>query len=203
MKKVIVTQRFSKDKKTNEIRDALDIRLTRYLLSLKIFPILIANSFGERSSIFTKHFLNETKPHGLILTGGEDFGKNIPRDRLENILLKYFIRKKKPILGICRGMQNLSLFFGSKLKKIKNHVNRRHSCEFLTKDKYFPKKIKCFHNYSINTCPKNFTVTVKSRDGSIESIKHNKHKWEGWMWHPERNYGDSKILKKRIIKIFK
>ena len=62
MKKVIVTQRFSKDKKTNEIRDALDIRLTRYLLSLKIFPILIANSFGERSSIFTKHFLNETKP---------------------------------------------------------------------------------------------------------------------------------------------
>jgi len=203
MKKVIVTQRLSKDKKTNEIRDALDIRLTRYLLSLKIFPILIANSFGEKSPIFIKRFVDEMKPHGLILTGGEDFGKNIPRDKVENLLLKYFTRKKKPILGICRGMQNLSLFFGSKLKKIKNHVNKKHHCQLPTNDKNFPKRIKCFHNYSINRCPKNFIVTVKSGDGSIESIKHNKYKWEGWMWHPERNYESSKILKKRIIKIFK
>lgn len=203
MKKVIVTQRFSKDKKTNEIRDSLDIRMIRFLLSLNILPILIPNSFGEKPEIFTKYFVNQIKPHGLILTGGEDFGKNKSRDKVENILLKYFTKKKKPILGICRGMQNLSIFFGAKLKKIKNHIKVRHNCEFCTNDKYFPRNIKCFHNFTIDKCPKNFVITVKSKDGSIESIKHNKHKWEGWMWHPERDYPFSKILKKRTAKIFK
>ena len=127
MKKVIVTQRLSKDKKTNEIRDALDIRLTRYLLSLKIFPILIANSFGEKSPIFIKRFVDEMKPHGLILTGGEDFGKNIPRDKVENLLLKYFTRKKKPILGICRGMQIMGTWAGAMITEVSDHVAVEHN----------------------------------------------------------------------------
>ena len=156
-----------------------------------------------------------TKPDGLILSGGEDIGINIRRDNLEKKLIKYFTRKKKPILGICRGMQVLSIFFGSNLKKlenkhfeyivekVKNHVNTRHECKPQTKDKLFPRSVNSYHNYAIKKCPKDFLVTTKSSDGTIESIKHLKYKWEGWMWHPERDKPFSKCLKNRALKIFK
>ncbi len=66
---------------------------------------------------------------GLILQGGVDihphtYGRSsdnmkyptdIVRDRYEIELIKAFIDQKKPILGICRGMQLLNIFFGGTL----------------------------------------------------------------------------------------
>ncbi len=203
MKKIIVTQRFYKDKKTGEVRDCADIRLSEFLLRLNLIPIFIPNFLGKMPSFYLKKFIQKTQPHGLILSGGEDLGKNLPRDYLEKNLLNHFTKKKKPILGICRGMQVLSIFFGSKLKKVKNHAKTRHKCELQTSDKLFPKTVNSFHNYAIKKCPKNFLTTSKSSDGTIESIKHLKNKWEGWMWHPEREKPFSKYLQDRVFKIFK
>ena len=203
MKKIIVTQRYFKDLKTGEVRDSIDIRLSEFLLKLNLFPIYIPNSLGSSPYLNLKKLINNLNPHGLLLSGGEDIGKNISRDNLEKNLLKYFIAKKKPILGICRGMQVLSSFFGSQTIKVKNHVRTRHKCKIQTSDKLFPKTIKCYHNYAINKCPKNFFITLMSEDGTIESIKHLKNNWEGWMWHPERDKPFLKCLKDRTLKIFK
>ena len=67
-------------------------------------------------------YLNIIKPEGLVLSGGEDFGVNKMRDLTEIKLLKYFVQKKKPIVGICRGMLLISKFFGAMLYKISGHV---------------------------------------------------------------------------------
>ena len=203
MKKIIVTQRYFKDFKTGEIRDSVDIRLSEFLLQLNLLPIFLPNNLGSTSYADLKQLIKNVNPNGLLLSGGEDIGKNISRDKLEKNLLKYFTAKKKPILGICRGMQVLSVFFGSKIIKVKNHVRTRRKCEIQTSDKLFPKTIKCFHNFAINKCPKNFFITMKSKDGTIESIKHLKNNWEGWMWHPERDKPFLKCLKDRTLKIFK
>ena len=118
----------------------------------------------------------------MLLSGGEDIGKNISRDNLEKNLLKYFIAKKKPILGICRGMQVLSSFFGSQTIKVKNHVRTRHKCKIKLAISFFQKQLSAF-TITLLKVSKNFFITLNVEDGTIESIKHLKNNWEGWMWH--------------------
>lgn len=201
MKKIIVTQRMYKDFDTKENKDCLDVRLSEFLIESKLLPIIAPNSLSKFSKKKFTEYLNIIKPEGLVLSGGEDFGVNKMRDLTEIKLLKYFVQKKKPIVGICRGMLLISKFFGAKLYKISGHVRTRHKCKFLTKDKLFPKSINSYHNFSIKNCPKHFYVTIKSEDSSIEAIKHKKFNWEGWMWHPEREK-KFKTFDKKLIKDF-
>ena len=202
MKKILVTQRMYKDKLTNEYRDTVDINLSKFIIESKLLPIIVPNSLSKYSKKIFNSYLKSVKPDGLLLSGGEDFGINKSRDLIEVKLLKYFIRKKLPIIGICRGMLLLSKFFGAKLGKISGHVRTRHASIILTKDKLFPQKINSYHNFNIKNCPKNFYVTVKSKDNSIEGIRHKKFNWEGWMWHPEREKKFNSNSKKRLFKIF-
>ena len=46
---------------------------------------------------------------------------------------------------------------------------------------------------------RNFRIIAIAQDGVIEAIIHKKHKWLGWMWHPERE----KKFNKKLIKIAK
>jgi len=202
MKKILVTQRMYIDKHTKEYRDAMDINLSKFLIESKLLPIIAPNSLSKFSNKNFDTYLNAIKPDGLLLSGGEDFGINKIRDITELMLLKHFTQKKLPIIGICRGMLLLSKFFGAKLGKISGHVRTRHQCIISTKDKLFPKNINSYHNFNIRNCPKNFYITVKSNDNSIEAIKHKKFKWEGWMWHPEREHKFNSYSKKRMFKIF-
>ena len=203
MKKIIVTQRMYKDFRTKENKDSLDVKLSEFLIESKLLPVIVPNSLSKFSKKKFNDYLNIIKPEGLVLSGGEDFGVNKMRDLTEIKLLKHFIQKKKPIVGICRGMLLISKFFGAKLYKIPGHVRTRHKCKFLTRDKLFPKSVNSYHNFSIKICPKNFYITVKSEDNSIEAIRHKKFNWEGWMWHPEREKKFNIFSKRRIIKIFR
>lgn len=202
MKKIIVTQRFSYNNKTKEKRDSIDIKLIDLLLKSNIYPIPIPNFFNSLDKKHFIKFLNTINPNGLLLTGGENFGVNKSRDNLEKKLLKYFTENKKPILGICRGAQMIAKFFGVKTIKVKNHVRVEHKSIFASEDKLFPKTINSFHDYGIKQCPKNFIVTILSKDNTIEAFKHKKFKWEGWMWHPEREKIFSMKSLKRIKRIF-
>lgn len=202
MKKIIVTQRLSYNNKTKEKRDSIDIKLIELLLKSNIYPIPIPNSLNSLDHKHLIKFLKTINPNGLLLTGGENFGVNKSRDNLEKKLLKYFTKNKKPILGICRGAQMIAKFFGVKTIKVKNHVRVEHKSIFASKDKLFPKTINSFHDYGIKQCPKNFIVTIFSKDRTIEAFKHKKFKWEGWMWHPERDKIISIKSLKRVKNIF-
>lgn len=71
----------------------------------------------------------------LLLTGGGDVSPcaysavdtnckdvDIKRDQLEFFYVNKFLKADKPILGICRGLQVVNVFFGGTLKqKISNH----------------------------------------------------------------------------------
>ena len=56
------------------------------------------------------------KPQGIIISGGNnlyDFEKtkeNLIRDRFELKMIKFAIRNKVPILGICKGFQLIAKF---------------------------------------------------------------------------------------------
>tara|TARA_E500000178_G_C16998657_1_gene744516 strand:+ start:997 stop:1608 length:612 start_codon:yes stop_codon:yes gene_type:complete len=202
MKKIIITQRLSINDKTREKRDSIDIKLINLLLKVDLYPVPIPNLFHLLEKKRFNKFMNTINPCGVILTGGENFGVNKSRDKLEKKLLEHFTSRRKPILGICRGAQMLAKFFGIKLIKVKNHVRVYHKTILASKDKLFPKSINSFHNYGINKCPENFITTVLNQDNTIEAFKHKKFKWEGWMWHPERDKIFSPQSLKRIQKIF-
>ena len=68
--------------------------------------------------------------------------------------------------------------------------------------KKWPNEVNSYHKWAIVDCPSNFEVKAHSDDNVIEAIRHKKLPWEGWMWHPERDNGDSKNLDTKLLKSF-
>ena len=47
---------------------------------------------------------------------------DIQREEIERKLIDFSFKTKTPLIGVCRGMQALGLYYGVKLFKIENHV---------------------------------------------------------------------------------
>ena len=197
MKNILITQRVIYLKKYNEFRDSIDQNLISWVIKLNINPILVPNNLIKEKRKL-ESFIKNNKPQGLILTGGDDIGKFLMRDKTENYLLNFFISSKKPIFGICRGMQIINKKFKGKLYKQKGHVSEKHTIDKKTVKNGFPNLINSYHNFVIKKVPKNFITLVKIQDNTIESFKHKKMKIEGCMWHPER---DKKFCHRYIKRI--
>ena len=146
----------------------------------------------------------------LILTGGNDIISNkkesLIRNKIEKNLIKKAIKKKIPILGICRGAQLLNISFGGKIKKVRNQMRTRHNI-YITKNDIIKKKIlnvNSFHNFGIkkNNLSKKFVKIAFDKENNIEMFVSKKHKIIGVMWHPERE-DNKKILTDLIKKLTK
>lgn len=179
----------------NERRDCIDQRLGKWVINLGFIPILVPN-------LKTINFYFDRINYdiaGIIISGGKSIEKKSTRYDVEKKLLQYSIKKKIPTLGICHGMQMMSHYEGGTLFKIKNHVKKKHKIINKSKLYNFPNKVNSYHNYSIRKLSKNFSIICTCNEGSIEAISHIKHKWMGWMWHPERE----KNFDKNLINIAK
>lgn len=111
-------------------------------------------------------------------------------DSLDYKLIDIFHKKNKPILGICRGIQVLNVFFGGTLiEKVQNHKMVNHSIE-IKKDTFlssiYPKflNVNSSHTQSIKDIAKNFKLSAVSCEGIIEGIECDNI--IGIQWHPER-----------------
>lgn len=143
---------------------------------------------------------------GLLLSGGGDlsadlFGqqkhiKSSPpdqrRDTEEFALIQAFCAKKKPILGICRGIQVLNVFFGGDLvQDVPNHNNILHEIKLMP-DTFLNKlygneiTVNSYHHQAIGRLAYGFSALAYSKDGVIEAIMHNKLPILAVQWHPER-----------------
>jgi|SRR3989338_4982236 len=110
-------------------------------------------------------------------------------DYLEEIEKFYWIKNfKKPILGICAGMQILALINGAKLKKAKEIGQTE--IKILKQDSLIKNinKVYSLHQFSISL-PKGFQKIAESKI-SIQVIKKDNH--YGLLFHPE-------VLNKNII----
>ena len=146
----------------------------------------------------------------LILTGGNDIISNkkesLTRNKIEKNLIKKAIKKKIPILGICRGAQLLNISFGGKIKKVRNQMRTRHNV-YIIKNDIIKKKVlnvNSFHNFGIkkNNLSKKFVKIAFDKEKNIEMFVSKKHKIIGVMWHPERE-DNKKILTDLMKKLTK
>ncbi len=130
----------------------------------------------------------------LILAGGNDIiskrKDSLIRNKIEKNLINKAIKKKIPILGICRGAQLLNIKYGGKIKRINNQMRTRHNI-YLIKNKVIKRSIlnvNSFHNFGIkrNDLSKRFTPLAFDKENNIEMFMSKKEKIIGVMWHPER-----------------
>ena len=139
---------------------------------------------------------------GLLLTGGEDilpafYGSKIPfsegnliRDMREFTILEKFYSKKLPILGVCRGLQIINVFFGGTLKNVSSHQTK-------TKDLYhavnpisegFLKgflSVNSSHHQAVDILPSKAKNVLFSADGIVEGFQ-IENNILAVQFHPER-----------------
>jgi N5-(cytidine 5'-diphosphoramidyl)-L-glutamine hydrolase len=179
MKKIVVSQRSDYLIDRDETRNSVDQNLLDFLLLAGLLPYQMPNNLKSISNI--NSWLDNLRPDGAILSGGGDPTLLDNRFFTEKSILEYCEFNKLFVLGLCRGMQVLAIHDGGSLNFIKNHVKTRHSIYG-----NYVGEVNSFHNHSISQCTKSYEVIAYSADYSIEAIRHKTLRWEGWMWHPER-----------------
>jgi len=141
----------------------------------------------------------EIKPGLLILTGGNSLHDLEPgdplaakRDKQETALLEEALRRDVAVIGVCRGMQLIAHFFGSRLEKVSGHAGTRHSIK-LIEGRLFSElyrndfEVNSYHDYGVMQAGKELeTGAICPGDGVIEALQHKNLPVYGIMWHPER-----------------
>ena len=112
--KILITS--NTKKYFNTYIDFIDHYWIRYFEKRKIQFTLIPNSKNLLSNYLSKNV------DLILLPGGNDISEKNKSSKnrliIENKLIKFSIKNKIPLLGICRGMQVINLFFGGKIEKI-------------------------------------------------------------------------------------
>ena len=184
MKKILITQRIDFLKDRNEVRESIDMNLSKLVLSIGMIPIQCSCKILEKFSI--NEFLDNLSPDGIILSGGNNIGEYLERDNFEFAMLSWSALNKVPLFGICRGLQILNSFCNGSLAKVEGHCNTRH---IIYGVKEFDNlEVNSFHDFGVKNknLGKNLVVLAQTKDNCIEALKHKTNPWLGIMWHPER-----------------
>lgn len=154
---------------------------------------------------------------GLVLCGGGDLdpalfhqpnlGSDPPdrdRDRRELALVRAFLAAKKPILGICRGMQVLNVALGgSIIQDLPPTVRPFHRAEgrFLAHpvraaagslfDRLYGPvfSVNSLHHQAVGELGQGLVPVLWSESGVIEGVLHQTHPVIAVQFHPERMTG--------------
>lgn len=143
---------------------------------------------------------------GLLLTGGGDlepalYGQRRAsyrlsldpvRDSEELALTRAFCAARKPILGICRGIQVLNVFFGGALvQDVSGHDGAPHPVTAVPGTRTAELcggvfKTNSYHHQAISRLGDGLRATAYAGDGLIEAVEHSTLPILGVQWHPER-----------------
>lgn len=173
---------------------------------------------------------------GLLLPGGGDIDPRLyhqhkkkysqdidrPRDTIETILMKIALKRRVPILGICRGMEMINVHLGGTLYQdlhaemhspithfnvIKNtdqdHI--AHTVSIIKNSMLYTilgkesLAVNSIHHQGVNKLGTGLMVSATSSDGLAEAIELPNYPFLiGVQWHPERL-----IKNKMWLKLFK
>lgn len=196
MKLIAISQRVDEIKDYGEIRDALDGQWHRLFWQMDAALAPIPNMPESLPAI-----LGRMNPDAIVLSGGNnpaEYGGTAPqRDRVDEMLIEHAVEYAVPLLGVCRGMQSVALYFGSSLKKAEGHVAVEHE---VTGD--ISRIVNSYHSYVVDRLGETLRVAARTVQGDIEAIQHRDYPIFGMMWHPERVDGfskdDIKLIKEKL-----
>ena len=143
-------------------------------------------------------------------------------DAMELKLFDAFYRAGKPIFGICRGIQLISVALGGSLmqdipQEIPNLTDhdaiykKERDCHPVTASegsllhRLFGKEFltNSFHHQSVKDPGRDMLVSAVSTDGVIEAIEHTSRPIFGVQWHPERMIGEECETLPNMLPLFR
>lgn len=175
---------------------------------------------------------------GVIFAGGEDFDPSIygsnayelvenystEQDMSDLELLSLAIEENKPVLGICRGMQLINIYYGGSLyedlpSQFAGNISHRgeentfiyHNVSFNENSRFYYKldgvvvrEVNSYHHEGIRDLAYGLLPTAFSDDGLVEAIENPYYDsfMIGVQWHPEYNGASLDDLTKIIFDDF-
>lgn len=169
---------------------------------------------------------------GIVVQGGIDvspltYGENptvesldfhLTRDQFELKLIEKALERKIPILGICRGLQIINVYFGGTLHQHLSYENAEvihHRNKVIKETKHFISTkegsivnrclgkrpiVNSLHHQGIKDLGRDLIATSHADDGLIESIEYAGDAYlHGVQFHPEQMTGEGA---KRIFQDF-
>ena len=200
-----ISLRITNAKDYDEKRDSLSHDWPKLMEELGINIVFIPNSLKNIRS-----YLSELNLSGFIISGGDNIGDNVERDKTEIEMIKFAMKNKIPLFGVCRGMQIINKFFDGTISTSEksNHVGKYHNINIINQNffKFFKNKntkVNSFHNnliYNENLGSDLIPFATISEDGTVEGFFHKFFPIIGVMWHPERQATlESKIMLKHFF----
>jgi putative glutamine amidotransferase len=140
-------------------------------------------------------FLRPWRLGGVVLTGGADVGSCPERDETERHLIDDCIRHRRPLLGVCRGLQLLQRHFGGRITAAPpaHDRGRTHAIE-ICHDRG-RRLLGCarfsapsYHRFgvSVGDLASELDAWAVSEDGLVEGLHHRELPIVAVQWHPER-----------------
>ncbi len=129
---------------------------------------------------------------GLLLPGGGDIDNALPPE--ETALIRSFAESGRPILGICRGMQALNVYFGGTLyADVPGH--RTPGCDMVHPTAAEgpvaallgpAPTVNSSHHQAVERLGDGLVICQRAADGTVEAFVHRSLPILGVQWHPER-----------------
>ncbi len=182
-------------------RDTLPRSYSRALYGTGSIPFILSPSEQLTNAVAVA-----SSADALLLSGGGDIyndnSQNIRntdrlRDNWEMLLISAFIAQDKKILGICRGLQVISAYFGGlMLDDIHTEIRHQDNNDVFHEVEILPgtllssilgsglHRVNSSHHQSPLNIPSSLELCAKCSDGIIEGLE--RPGIVGVQWHPER-----------------
>lgn len=211
---------------SDERKLTLNLVYTRAVTAAGGVPVALPNDRCCADEIFSAL-------DGVLFSGGGDihgkyFGQPLhekaasvseERDEFELELFKLTQKARKPVLGICRGVQLINIAMGGDIfQHMENHSQTQERHETSHFADIYPNTflhgffksekiaVNSFHHQALDRLGEGLAVSAVSEDGYIEGVEYREpREWfcVGVQWHPEEMLADPRgILQLELFKAF-
>jgi GMP synthase (glutamine-hydrolysing) len=132
----------------------------------------------------------------VILSGRRK--NNSEMNIINSKLVKYSLKKDRPLLGICYGAEILALTLGGTIKKMKLSRHGLYEINVVEHNPLCSGKIEGFesHSYMVSKLNSSFTQIASSCECEFEIFQYDRKNIFGTQFHPEMSIDGKSLLKK-------